>query len=65
MSDHSVIKQIASDLILEDAFSWLCQSRKDHSHNSDVCEFRRNWQQEKEIIKEQLLLGTYRLDTLR
>ena len=59
------IEQIASNQVLEDAFAWLCRSRKDHSHNSDVWELRRNWEQEKENIKELLLLGRYQFDTLR
>ena len=38
-----MIRKIASDVILEEAFGWLCQRRKDYSPNSDVWDLRRNW----------------------
>jgi len=45
--------------------SGLCRRRRDYSANFDVWVFRRNWQRQKEKIKDELHAGSFRfsLDT--
>jgi RNA-directed DNA polymerase len=54
-----LIEQVASDEIIEQAFSWLCLKRKEHSPNNDVWNLRRHWQTVKPDLQQQLLDGTY------
>jgi len=49
---------------LETAYKWLCQTRKKYSHNSDVWDFRRDWNQSKHQILEQLNMGSYEFSPL-
>jgi len=37
--------EIASDEVLEQAYVWLCDRRKDYSPNNDVWTFRWRWQE--------------------
>jgi len=53
------IEQVASDEAIEQAFLWVCLKRKEHSHNNDVWNLRRNWQTVKPDLQKQLLDGTY------
>ena len=54
-----LIEQVASDENIEQAFSWLCLNRKEHSPNNDVWNLRRHWQSVKPDLQQQLLDGTY------
>ena len=54
-----LIEQVASDENIEQAFSWLCLKRKEHSPNNDVWNLRRHWQTVKPELHKQLLDGTY------
>ena len=54
-----LIEQVASDENIEQAFSWLCLKRKEHSPNNDVWNLRRHWQTVKLNLQQQLLDGTY------
>ena len=54
-----LIEQVASDENIEQAFSWLCLKRKEHSPNNDVWNLRRHWQTVKPNLQQQLLDGTY------
>ena len=54
-----LIEQVASDENIEQAFSWLCLKRKEHSPNNDVWNLRRHWQTVKPDLQKQLLDGTY------
>jgi hypothetical protein len=60
-----LIPQIASDEVLELAFAWLCDRRKQHHYNSDVWQVRRWWQEKKALVQAQLLAGTFRFRELR
>ena len=50
---------LAAEDLLEQAFHWLCQRRKDWPPNADVWHFRRDWLAEKAHIQKDLLAGTY------
>jgi len=57
--------QVASDETLEQAFRWLCQQRKDHSHNSDVWMVRERWEDLKPVLQRELRAGCFRFGALR
>ncbi len=62
MSD--LIIKITSEGILDEAFQWLCKHRENLSHNNDVWELRRHWQQVKAELQQTLLRGEYSFNPL-
>jgi hypothetical protein len=60
----TILAELASDDVLEEAYEWLCRRRRDYSANADVWAFRRRWNQEKDRIKSDLLSGDYRFSLL-
>jgi hypothetical protein len=64
LSFMTALAQITSDDMLDSAYEWLCRRRRDYSANSDIWNFRRCWQREKEQIKGELLSGSYRFSLL-
>ncbi|MCX4029628.1 reverse transcriptase/maturase family protein [Spartinivicinus marinus] len=56
----SLIHQLASDEIIDEAFEWLCKSRKNSHYNNSVWHCRFHWQAIKPIIQKQLIAGDYR-----
>ena len=58
------IAAIVTDDVLDAAYAWLCQRRKDWSADADVWRFRQDWPQEKERLREELLAGTYEVGLL-
>jgi hypothetical protein len=59
-----LIDQIASNAVLDEAFAWLCQRRRDYPANADIWSFRRNWSAEKTRIWKDLTAHGYRFDAL-
>ena len=57
--------RMASNDILDLAYSWVCKQREERSHNNSVCDLRFNWETRKAVIQSQLLSGEYRLSPLR
>jgi RNA-directed DNA polymerase len=55
-----LMSAVASDEVLEQAFDWLCQRRRDYSPYQDVWHVRWRWHQRKPQLQQQLLQGTYR-----
>lgn len=51
---------VSSDAILHEAYSWLCDTRKNTHHNNDVWDLRFHWQQIKAQIQHELINDTYR-----
>lgn len=60
-----LLQQIVTDENLEAAFVWLCQQRKDYSHNDDVWRVRQDWPNIKDRLRRELLAGCYRFSALR
>ncbi|WP_038019476.1 reverse transcriptase/maturase family protein [Synechococcus sp. PCC 7335] len=61
-----LIGRIASDEVIDRAYAWLSNARKDYHHNNDdVWQVRRWWTQKKPILQAQLLAGTYRFQEQR
>jgi len=58
------VDALISDDLLDLAFNWLCQRRKDWPSSADAWRFRRNWFEEKARLREELLAGTYQVGLL-
>jgi len=56
--------EIVTDEVLDSAFAWLCERRKDWPAMADIWTFRRRWPQEKARLRTELLRGTYRVSLL-
>ena len=55
------MEAIASDDVMDAAYAWLCDRRKDYSPNNDVWHLRWRWSEIKPQIQAALRAGTYRL----
>lgn len=55
-----LIEQVTSDHVLDLAYSWLCDRRRDYHHNNDVWQLRRWWTEKKPLLVAQLWEGIYR-----
>jgi hypothetical protein len=42
-SEVQLIEKVASDMVIDAAFRWVCDSSRGYSHNSDVWDLRRHW----------------------
>ena len=62
---NELIAEIASNEVLEEAFHWLCDRRKDYSPNDDVWILRNRWRTLKPQLQAALKSGTYQLDAVR
>lgn len=60
-----LIERLTSDEVIDAAYSWLCQRRRDYHHNNDVWHLRPWWSEKKPLLVEQLRAGTYRVRELR
>jgi len=60
-SDKDIMSEIASDDVIERAYEWLCERRKDYSANNDVWHLRWRWHEIRPRLQADLLSGKYRL----
>lgn len=60
----NIIESFVSDDVLNSAYEWLCQSRKNFPDNSDIWSLRQNWPGEKARLRAELLSGAYRFGLL-
>ena len=58
------IAQLASDNVLDLAFSWLCKRRRAYSNHADVWDFRRDRPTEKARLQAALSAGDFRFGLL-
>ena len=57
---------LASDAVLDAAFAWVCQRRRDWPADADVWSFRHNWLEfEKPHLRAALLSGRFRFGLLK
>jgi len=54
--------EIISETIIDQAYEWLCQRRKDYSHHNDVWHLRWKWAVIKPELQKSLLNGDYAFD---
>ncbi len=62
---ETLITEIASDAVLDRAYTWLCARRRDYSAHDDVWTVRRRWPRLKPQLQAQLRAGTYRFSAVR
>ena len=55
------METIASEEVMEQAYAWVCDRRKDYAPDSDVWHLRFRWAERKLHIQAALRAGTYRL----
>jgi retron-type reverse transcriptase len=60
-----VIVEVASSVVLDTAFAWLCKRRIDYADSADVWNVRRRWPELKLQLQRDLLHGQYRFSPLR
>ena len=62
LKDHGqgVMDLIASDAVLDEAYAWLCDRRRDYSPHDDVLTLRERWADVKPRLQRSLLRGEYR-----
>lgn len=56
----NLLQKIADDETLDQAYQWMCDRRKDYSHNDDVWFLRQRWHQVKPWLQAELIAGRYR-----
>jgi len=59
--DVTWMEHICSDEILDAAFDWVCERRRDYSANNDVWDLRMRWTEIKPQLQADLLAGRFRL----
>jgi hypothetical protein len=64
VGDRMTIVTLVSDTVMDAAYAWLCQRRKDWPPVADVWRFRQRWPTEKAQLREELLIGTYTVGLL-
>ena len=57
--------EIASESVLQQAFAWLCERRRDYSPNDDVWDVRWRWEEIRPQLQARLRAGEYRLGPVR
>ena len=65
MSDRTVLKRIASDVVIDQAYAWLCQKKSHYHFNNDVRQVRRWWEEKKPQLQALLRSGRYQFRELR
>ena len=59
-----LVDRLTSDAVLDAAFDWLCQRRRDYPDHSDVWDFRRHWLREKARVRDDLRSRRFRFRLL-
>ena len=65
MQADLMINKIAADVIIDEAYEWLCRCRKDYHPNNDIWHLRFNWSEIKPVLQSSLLEGSYHFEPLR
>jgi len=59
-----MLRELASDSVIESAYRWLCRQRCDWPASCDVWDLRHRWSAHKPALKAALLAGNYRFEPL-
>jgi len=59
------IEEIVSDEVMQQAYEWVCQRRRDYSSNDDVWDLRWRWDEIRPGLQAALRAGTYRIGSTR
>jgi hypothetical protein len=57
--------EIASESVLPQAYTWLCERRREYPPNYDVWNVRWQWEEIRPQLQDQLRAGAYRLGPVR
>jgi hypothetical protein len=57
--------ETASESVLQQAYAWLCERRRDHSAHDDVWDLRWRWEEIRPQLQAQLRASAYRLGPVR
>ncbi len=60
----AILAALTSDEVLDKAYAWLCQRRRNYPADADVWSFRQGWAREKDRLKEALAAGRFRFGLL-
>ena len=60
-----MMKAIASDAVIDQAYEWLCKQRRRYAHNNDVWDVRLRWDELKPQLQADLLAGEYRFSPVQ
>ncbi|MCI5133078.1 MAG: hypothetical protein D3904_16575, partial [Candidatus Electrothrix sp. EH2] len=60
-----LVKAALEEDVLEQAYAWLCERRKDYSPDSDVRDFRLHWPERKSEFVKEVLSGEYYFSPLQ
>ncbi|MCP4402475.1 MAG: hypothetical protein GY801_34850 [bacterium] len=64
IDNPDLMQHIASDAVLEETYTWLCERRTDYSPNDDVWDLRRRWAEITPQVQQTLPAGTYEFSPL-
>ena len=59
------LEEIVSDEVMQQAYEWVCQRRRDDSANDDVWDLRWRWDEIRPALQTALRTGTYRIGSTR
>jgi RNA-directed DNA polymerase len=58
------LADVVTETVLDAAYAWLCQQRRDWPAEADVWRFRQHWPEEKAQLRADLLTGTFEVGLL-
>ncbi len=59
-----MLRELASDRVIDAAYTWLCHQRRHWPANADIWDFRFRWETEKNTIQTSLGRGEYRFQPM-
>jgi hypothetical protein len=58
------LARLLSDDVVNSAYEWLCHALRDYPASADIWNFRRNWTNEKNLIRQEIAAGRFRFGLL-
>jgi hypothetical protein len=58
------LARLLSDKVLNSAYEWLCRAWRDYPASADIWNFRRNWANERNLIKQEIAADRFRFGVL-
>ena len=59
MNGLTDLRTLSSDIMLDQAYAWICSQRLERSHNNSIWDLRYNWHTIKPRLQQQLRAGLY------
>lgn len=64
MAEAPLLARLVSDDVLDAAYRWLSRSRRDYPASADIWNFRRDWESQKNEVRNELRAGCFRFGLL-